>query len=204
MRKFIFDLDNTLIKGDFSSERQYLKDILKNEDNEEFISNVGEYLLEYEDKNYFYDRYLLSEFLKSKSGFNITPNVIDGWMDLGGGCDLIDGAVDVLEYLKKKDKKIVLLTNWFKTAQVKRLKKAGIYGYFDSIVTGDLCLKPHMSSYVEACGENSFKECVMVGDNLNKDYLAPKNLGIESFHFCEEDNLEKGKIKTLYKIKEIC
>ena len=47
-KRFIFDLDGTLLHGDFNVERDYFKSVLNEEDSEKFLLLYFEKLLEYE------------------------------------------------------------------------------------------------------------------------------------------------------------
>ena len=79
MKKFIWDLDETLLSGDFSYENIYFKEKLQGQDIECFLQNKHDYLIEYERTFFKYDVKLLSDFLSLKSGIVIDETVIRGW-----------------------------------------------------------------------------------------------------------------------------
>ena len=74
----IFDLDGTLLHGDYISERDYFRSVLNKEDAEKFLLLYFEKLCEYENLHKKYDYSSLSKFLSEKTGVNInkikTPN----------------------------------------------------------------------------------------------------------------------------------
>ncbi len=207
MDKFIFDLDGTLLNADFSFEIDYFASVLDKGVAKEFDLIRFPLLTEYENSHYKYDIMELSEFFYSKSGINITPLMIKEWIRRGANCSdtIIDGVEEVLKYLKSKNKKIVLLTNWFSECQLSRLKRAGIYDYFDEFYCGDSCLKPNLDSYKLACGNTPYDRCVIIGDTFKNDVLAPSELGITAIYFCPNgDGIEfENKIDKLIKIKEM-
>ena len=77
-KRFIFDLDGTLLHGDYISERDYFRSVLNKEDAEKFLLLYFEKLCEYESLHQKYDYSSLSKFLSEKTGVNInkikTPN----------------------------------------------------------------------------------------------------------------------------------
>lgn len=161
-KRFIFDLDGTLLHGDFNVERDYFKSVLNEEDSEKFLLLYFEKLLEYE---------------------------------------------SMLEYLKSKDKSLVVLTNWFKYTQEERLRNAGILEFFDGVYAGDLNLKPNKESYLNACGNYHVNECIMIGDTIEKDVIGPNKFGIDSIYYNPENKeYDKSKILSINsfdKIKEM-
>ena len=75
-KRFIFDLDGTLLHGDYISERDYFRSVLNKEDAEKFLLLYFEKLCEYESLHQKYDYSSLSKFLTEKTGINITSEII--------------------------------------------------------------------------------------------------------------------------------
>ena len=126
--KIIFDLDGTLMNADFSLEDDFFRERLGKNDADKFVPIKYDLLLKYEDLFSRYDIKCLSEFLTIGSGVNITEKLIREWLLIGSTFkdELVPDIVDVLEYLKSKDYELIVLSNWFKSTQVNRLKKNGI------------------------------------------------------------------------------
>jgi HAD superfamily hydrolase (TIGR01549 family) len=210
-QRFIFDLDGTLIDADFSLEKEYFKKCLSEEDAKIFLPNTSKLLGKYEDIYPHYDVSLLSEFLTLESGVSITPEIIRGWRELISNypANVVEGVEEVLEYLKRKDKSLVVLTNWFSDDQKKRLETGGLTKYFDYVYGGDNSyLKPNKSSYIEACGIYPMEECVIIGDSLERDVLGAMNIGLDSIYYNPKGNnsFNKNKVKSIgsmNKIKEM-
>lgn len=110
------------------------------------------------------------------------------------------GAEEVLSYLQSKGYQNILYTNWFKDVQKERLRRANLLEYFSEIYGGDFAIKPNAIGYKKIIKDVNPNETVMIGDNIINDVLVPRNIGITSYHY---DPLDKNKIKTLKKIKEM-
>lgn len=205
--KYIFDLDGTLINGDYSKEKEYFKSILTTSDSEKFIPQISKLLEQYEIKHKRYDINLLAEFLSHKSHVKITPNMIEGWIEINQDMDgtVIDGVVEVLEELKMRDKELVVLTNWFSKTQIERLKNSKLDIYFDEVYGGELFLKPNKNAYINACGYTPIELSIMIGDTYEKDYIGPKRIGLDSILYDPECKVSESKdvVKNLRKIKDI-
>lgn len=206
-RRFIFDIDGTLLNGNFQKEIDYFRSVLSAEDYEKFIKVYFKLLIKYESKFKKYDVHKLSEFLKEESKTNITDEIIEGWIDINSNMDDVinDGVIETLEYLKSKEKSLVVLTNWFYKTQKSRLKNSGLLKYFDEIYAGDSALKPNKESYISACGPYSLEECIMIGDDLQKDVYEPSMMGIDSVYYNPNNNYfqSTNKVLSIKNIKEI-
>lgn len=206
MKKFIWDLDETLLSGDFSYENIYFKEKLQGQDIECFLQNKHDYLIEYERTFFKYDVKLLSDFLSLKSGIVIDETVIRCWNEHNKTIpDTIHmGAKEVLSYLQSKGYQNILYTNWFKDVQEERLRRANLLEYFSEIYGGELAIKPNAVGYKKIIKDVNPNEVVMIGDNIINDVLVPRSIGITSYHYDPLDkNNDKNKIKTLGKIKEM-
>ena len=187
-KRFIFDLDGTLLTGDFRLERDYFEKVYGNSATI-FVDNIPKYLDEYENGFEKYDITLLSKYLSKKSGLPVTEEIVEGWIDIPwSSLDKEEvGIKDTLEYLKN---------------QGKRLENSGLYSYFDDIYTGDTYLKPHKESYLYAKGEYTPQECLVIGDSLERDYIGPRATGIDSILYDKDDKHHKSIVK-IKKMKEL-
>ncbi|MBR3841499.1 MAG: HAD-IA family hydrolase [Erysipelotrichales bacterium] len=93
------------------------------------------------------------------------------------GVKLMPGVRDLLEYLKSKNKRMVVATSTYHDLAIDRLKMAGIYAYFDAVVTGDMVKnsKPDPEIFLLA------REKIGVS-KLNSVVLEDSNSGIEAAH----------------------
>ena len=205
--RFIFDLDGTILNGNFSKEIEYFKSVLPFDEAYRFEQKRYQLLQEYEKKFLNYDVNYLSDFLSKELDATITPQIIQGWIDIN--CDIEDeieeDVIELLEYLKGKDKSIVVLSNWFRKTQDSRLRKMLLSPYFDQVYGGDTYLKPSRKAYLQAAGSYPIQQCVMIGDNYEKDYLGAKNIGMDAIYYDKMNTGKKAdcKVKTLKRIKEM-
>lgn len=205
-KRFIFDLDYTLMVGDRAAEISYFRDVFRS-DGDIFLENMIEYLHEYEKTYSRYDVEMLSKFMTNKSRLDFNEDVVKGWIEAYGNTfnSIEDGVVDTLEYLKSKDHSLVILTNWFLDSQMMRLRNSGLGDYFDGIYAGDLVLKPRKEAYIHARGSFRSNDCVHIGDNLEKDYIGPRSVGICSILYDKDDRHNDNivKIKRMNEIKSL-
>lgn len=206
-QRFIFDLDGTLLLPDYSYEKDYFKSVLSRDDAEFFIPMIPELLEDYENSYRRYDTKKLSRYLTACSGVLITDKIIRGWKEALGETEskMVDGVVETLEELSRRDKDMAILTNWFLNPQLKRLEKASIKDYFTGFYGGEYAIKPHAESYRMACGRYSMEDCVMIGDSLNRDVLPAMAVGLDAIYFNpnNNENFDKEKVKSIGRMQDL-
>ena len=119
-KKYIFDLDYTLLIPDWSKEDDFLRKSIPLEEQEEFFGKKQLILNKYELEFPKYDFKTLSNYFKSY-GFSVSEEVIEGWMIHNGETikdQLVDGVIELFDYLKANNKDIVILTSWFSGTQI--------------------------------------------------------------------------------------
>ena len=204
-KRFIFDMDRTLVTCSYRREADYFKSIF-GERSQDFVPFIGKYLDDYENRYLFYEQEMLSLYLRDKSGLPFTPSIIQGWIESGTleKDEISKGTFELLSYLRDHGKSLVVSTNWFGEAQKVRLKKCGLLEYFDDIYSGDQCLKPHRQAYKRAIGGYIPKECVFIGDDIYKDYIGPRLYGLDSILFDPEEKHPNTftKVKSMNELKE--
>ena len=203
MKRFIFDMDGTLLTSDFSGEKEYFKSVYGN-DSYRIMNGMSTRLDSYEKA---YDKYevgTLCRYLTYTTGLIVTPEILNGWNEVIGNSPtkLEDGVIELLEYLKDNGHSLAVLTGWFKEPQIKRLENVGIIKYFDNIYTGDMILKPHAIAYIDAKRSFKWKDCVMIGNDLNKDYMIPRSLDMNAI-FYDKNNLQGDNIVKVKRMNEI-
>lgn len=99
---------------------------------------------------------------------------------------LIDGAIELLDYLYPKYK-LHIISNGFKEVQGLKLEGSGLKKYFDTIVTSESVgvKKPNPKVFDFALKKADAKpeESVMVGDNYEADVKGAFNVGITPVYF---------------------
>lgn len=182
-KKYIFDIDYTILIPDWSKEDDYFKLYIPLEEQEEFFKCKQDILNKYEHDFPKYNTKTLSDYF-GKYGFTVTEDVINGWILYNGETivdEVVDGTLALFEYLKENDKEIVILTNWFSGTQIPRLKRAGLLQYIDKIVAGENAMKPGLKSFELAIGETEKEDCIMIGDSIRSDKAGADNVGIDCY-----------------------
>ena len=182
-KKYIFDLDYTLLIPDWSKEDDFLRMSIPIDEQKEFFKQKQSILNKYELEFPRYDFKTLSDFFKSY-GFTVSEDTISCWMIHNGEAikDVVaDGVIELFDYLKSNGKQIVILTSWFSGTQIPRLKRTGLYDYIDKIVAGDDAMKPDLESFELAIGNTNKDDCIMIGDSVKSDKIGTENAGIDYY-----------------------
>ena len=205
IKRFIWDLDGTILDGDFSREEELFIANLSEEDFLKFNKQRWDLINAYEREYPRYNKKLLSDFLSIRSGVMINQDLIDKWIDYMINVNecIHPGAVEVLDYLNSLEIENIIYSNWFTKTQVGRLKKLGLDLYFKEIIGADYHMKPSKEGFLYACGLYKPSECVMVGDNYDKDILGARNAGLNTIYYSPKKDVDVPHIKRLIKIKEM-
>lgn len=122
----------------------------------------------------------------------MSEETINGWMIYNGETikdQVVDGVIELFDYLKSNNKDIIILTSWFSGTQIPRLKRAGLYEYIDQIVAGEDAMKPDLESFELAIGDTNREECIMIGDSIKSDKAGADNAGIDCYIVDEEHSI---------------
>lgn len=120
---------------------------------------------------------------------------------------LLDGSLEILEYLKP-NYKLHIITNGFEEVQQKKLTNSGINEYFTSVTTSEEAgvKKPHAQIFKLALDKCSAlpENSIMVGDNLLADIRGAQDFGIHSIYFDyykKNEKIDVTQIQTLNELK---
>ena len=92
---------------------------------------------------------------------------------------------------------MVILTDWFAEEQINRLECLGIKKYFTQVYSAEKTKrKPFKEAFINAIGNNKPEECVMIGDNLERDIKGAINAGLKAIHF--NPNNKENNTNTEY------
>lgn len=110
---------------------------------------------------------------------------------------LYSGIGQMLERIGKK-KKIGIITDGRPEGQRAKIKALGLMTLVDEVIITDELgginfRKPNETAFVEMQKRfcTSFERMCYVGDNVNKDFIAPDKLGMKSIWFDNVDGLYK-------------
>ena len=124
---------------------------------------------------------------------------------------LVDGTMDLLEYLKPKYQ-MHILSNGFREVQYKKIENSGLKPYFEKIILSDDAgvNKPHPEFFTYAFEQTKADptEALMIGDSWDADILGAYNSNIHQMWFNPEELQPKDFtptycVKTLDEIRNI-
>jgi 2-haloacid dehalogenase len=120
---------------------------------------------------------------------------------------LLPRAADVLEYLHKKYV-LILITNGFQDVQYSRLKKAGIFEYFDPIIISEEvgAKKPDEDFFSETFRRVKNVEksaALLVGDSLSSDILGGEQFGIDTCWYNPERVENNSEVSPTFEICDL-
>ena len=110
---------------------------------------------------------------------------------------LIEGAEQVLQYIKGNGGKIAIISNGFKGVQYRKLNTTPLHKYIDAVITSEEvgAMKPSPVIFRKAleaiCGTEYYNEApsrarneaIMIGDDFDNDIEGAQIFGIDQFYF---------------------
>jgi len=221
IKHVFFDLDHTLWDFETNSKKTYEYIFKQNN----ILINIDQFAKIYKPINHAYWKLYREEKVSQKElkyarlkntfdalEYSITDKIIlklakEYLENLSNYNTLIEGTIDLLEYLKPKYK-LHIITNGFDEIQLAKLENAKIARFFEEVITSESVFvkKPNPKIFFYALKVANAKtyESVMIGDNLEADIYGAKNLGIKTI-YCNFDNDNSAKntiiVNELSKIK---
>ena len=198
----IFDLDDTLY-----SEKQYVKSGYKAV--AKFLGNefLAEELWEYFEKGYR----PIDEILKKNEWMEKKQQCLKVYREHIPEIYLYDGVLDSLQMLREKGIKIGIITDGRVSGQKNKIKALGLNELMDDIIITDELggvqfRKPCDIAFriMQKRWGIPFEQIMYIGDNLEKDFQAPRQLGMRWKYINNGDGLySNGSDTTIKSIDDI-
>ncbi|MFW6370969.1 MAG: YjjG family noncanonical pyrimidine nucleotidase [Bacteroidota bacterium] len=106
---------------------------------------------------------------------------------------LVEGAHELLSYLKKKGYLLFIITNGFTEVQHKKLETTGLRQYFTKIFTSEEIKAPKPSRVIfehAVRSANAKKSsCLMIGDDAEVDILGALSFGMDAVYLGKEQTI---------------
>lgn len=214
IKRVIFDIDNTLIewKSEYDDEIEKSLKTFKIPYTNNDLKNIFDAMEKYEDTYYTYKRNQILDFINTYTKKNYPMELLNDVLYRWSLCvpEKLDNSVlETLKYLSQKYE-IVILTDWFEKEQENRLKLLGISKYFSKIFAAEnVKRKPFKEAFLTAIEKNKPEECIMIGDNFERDIQGALNAGLKAVYFePNSKNLPENKnqyytISNLAELKNI-
>ena len=225
MRHIFFDLDNTLwdhrknayltIKELFSQQKisdKFGIDFEKfhntyHEINERLWEQIrdGEIDKDYLRKHRFYDTFLAFDVDDASIADYFEHHFLDEILNYN---ELVEGAVDLLDYLRNEGYKMHIISNGFQEVTERKCILSGISDYFETITSADSVglrkPRPEIFNYSLDLVKADKSESMMIGDDWIADVKGAQNFGIEVIFFdVYHDNPKEDDLKVVRQLSEI-
>lgn len=100
---------------------------------------------------------------------------------------LMDGALELLDYLRSKRYELYLISNGFVEIQQLKLQRSGLEGYFKKCYFSEHvgAHKPAKQFFDYAIKSSNAvkKQSLVIGDNFDADIVGAKNAGIDQVYY---------------------
>ena len=124
---------------------------------------------------------------------------------------VVEGAHELMDYLKSKGYKMHMTSNGFHEVQYKKLAACGLKDYFDTIILSEDAgvnkPSPQYFDYAFKVSGAHKETTLMIGDNLQTDIMGANNVGIDTILFnrwnVEPSPIPTHTVMTLKEIMEI-
>lgn len=109
--------------------------------------------------------------------------------------NLVEGAIETLDYLKSKNYTLSIISNGFIEVQYTKLRRSGLLPYFTNIFLSEEIgyQKPDIRFFQAVLEKLEAKpsDCLVVGDNLQTDIQGAQNANINSVYFTNHSEISE-------------
>lgn len=226
-KNLFIDLDNTLWDI-HQNGKECLEEIYRDYGYAEFYATFDDYYKVYMPSNHYLwglyregkiqkDELIVERFLFPVREFGIddpvyAKNLSDDFLErTTRKTRLIEGTMDLLEYLKPKYR-MHILSNGFREVQYKKIENSGLRPYFDKIILSEDAgiNKPHPDMFTFALKNTNSRrdQTLMIGDSWDADIVGAHNSRIAQIWFNPKEEKPVGfeptyTVKSLEEIKNI-
>lgn len=225
IRHIFFDLDNTLwdhrknayltikdlfekqeISEKYSIDFEAFHDVY-HEINEKLWEQIrdGEIDKEYLRKHRFYDTFFKFNVDNQELADYFEHHFLDEILKYNL---LVDGAEEVLDYLKGRNYKLHIISNGFQEVTERKCILSGISGYFETITSADSVgvRKPNPAIFQHCLDVSGAEksESILIGDDWIADVKGSQNFGMDVIFFdIFNENPQEEGLKVVKKLSEI-
>lgn len=126
---------------------------------------------------------------------------------LGQGFFLLDGAIEILTYLKKRYE-LYIVTNGVAETQHLRLRESGLEPFFrDIFISEEVGSQKPQKEFFDACLRRipygDPEKMLIIGDSLTSDIRGGINAGIDTCWYNPRREVNSKGIRPLYEIEDL-
>ena len=160
----------------------------------------------------------MSEELRVKSEESVSAfkdyclEISDRFLDFcSGKPGVVDGARELMDYLRGRGYKMHMCSNGFHEVQYKKLAACGLRDYFQTVILSEDAgaNKPSKDffDYAFKVSGAERETTIMIGDNLQTDILGARDAGLDTILFnrwnVKPSGIPTHTVTTLHEIKDI-
>lgn len=187
----IFDMDDTLY-----SEKDYVRS---------GYAQIAKYLNQPEaaEKLWYYfeqKQPAIDMYLAETGRMNLKNECLKIYRHQMPEIQLYKGVAQMLVRLSEQSKKLGIITDGRVEGQENKIAALGLKKLVDDIIITDALggiefRKPNEAAFrlMQEKWQLPFKKMIYIGDNPQKDFIAPEKLGMQSMYFCNPDGLYSNK-----------
>ena len=101
--------------------------------------------------------------------------------------NLVDGAIETIEYLKAKGYTLSIISNGFVEVQYTKLRRSGLFPYFANVFLSEEVgyQKPDIRFFKTVLNKlnTHSSECLVIGDNIETDIQGAQNANIRALFY---------------------
>ena len=184
VKAIAFDFDDTLVDEKCWIENRWEKTIVFAE-KELHIEDFGKCFWKiFKNKGPKYRYHVNDTLTQLKQTRQVVKPIVDNFLSQTTEEHLFVGVVECLNFLRG-NYKLGLVTNGKKETQLNRIKKAGIYDFFDAIICAWERPKPALEPYIACLRKLGVpgNEAIYVGGDPEIDLKGAKRLGLITICF---------------------
>lgn len=190
----IFDLDDTLY-SEKDCVRSGYKAVAKHLGNDDYADKLWQYFLD--------GKQAIDVLLAEIGADDRKQECLQVYREHIPDISLYDGVVEIISELKNQNIKVGIITDGRVNGQKNKLKALGLYELVDDVIITDELggiqfRKPCDIAFriMQNKWRIPFEQLIYVGDNINKDFQAPKQLGMRYFYFANKDGIYNTSNET--------
>ena len=202
-----FDFDQTLVDETFSIRRRWEETLRKFSHLHAGLEK--KFLLNFDAKGHKHKTHLNDALAELGISEIHAPAILDLFRSIKSSEEKVyTGVKEAILLLKKRKKRVGIITDGYKSYQEDRIRKSGLHDLFDFFYYGDEHQKPD-PAFFQKCieGENvSPREFLYVGDDVAKDIEGALRAGVRACFIGDEKKSilpeEAFCFKTMYDFQQ--